>query len=91
MLAMDRISDRASRLTHAVASACGRPMWRRTAALDLYLAAIDGSWVRRLTSHEAADTQPRWSADGRSLFFVSTRSGSSQVWRLPLEGGEAQP
>ncbi len=59
--------------------------------LDLYLAATDGSRVRRLTSHEAADSQPRWSADGRSLYFVSTRSGQAQVWRLSLEGGEAQP
>ncbi|HSD65580.1 MAG TPA: S9 family peptidase, partial [Vicinamibacteria bacterium] len=36
-------------------------------------------------------SQPRWSPDGRSLYFVSTRSGSAQVWHLSLEGGEAQP
>jgi dipeptidyl aminopeptidase/acylaminoacyl peptidase len=29
--------------------------------------------------------------DGRSLYFLSTRSGSSQVWSLSLDGGEAQP
>src|SRR6185295_192374 len=28
-------------------------------------------------------------ADGKSLFFLSTRSGSSQVWQLPIDGGEA--
>jgi dipeptidyl aminopeptidase/acylaminoacyl peptidase len=46
--------------------------------------------VRRLTQNPAADSSPRWSPDSRSLYFLSSRSGSSQVWRIPLEGGEAQ-
>ncbi len=46
--------------------------------------------ARRLTQHPANDSNPRWSADGRYLYFLSTRSGSSQVWRIALEGGEAQ-
>ncbi|HTV22504.1 MAG TPA: S9 family peptidase [Polyangiaceae bacterium] len=44
---------------------------------------------RRLTQNAANDTSPRWSPDGKSLYFISTRSGTAQVWRLPLEGGEA--
>jgi len=28
--------------------------------------------------------EPRWSADGKSLWFLSTRGGSQQVWNLPL-------
>ncbi|HEY8508583.1 MAG TPA: hypothetical protein VIL32_09515, partial [Steroidobacteraceae bacterium] len=44
---------------------------------------------RRLTQHSANDSSPRWSADSRWIYFLSTRSGSSQVWRLPLAGGEA--
>lgn len=44
---------------------------------------------RRLTQHNANDSSPRWSADSRWIYFLSTRSGSSQVWRLPLAGGEA--
>ena len=56
---------------------------------DLWLVGVDGEGLVRLTSHEASDFNPRWSADGKSLFFLSTRSGSSQVWRLPLGGGEA--
>ena len=32
---------------------------------------------------------PRWSADGRSLYFLSGRGGSDQVWRAPVRGGEA--
>ncbi len=46
--------------------------------------------TRRLTQHPANDSNPRWSADGRYLYFLSTRSGSSQVWRIAPDGGEAQ-
>lgn len=56
---------------------------------DLWMVTLDGNVQRRLTTHEAGDFNPRWAADGKSLFFLSTRSGSSQVWRLPMEGGEA--
>ena len=34
------------------------------------------------------DTSPRFSPDGRTLLFLSTRSGKSQPWLLPLTGGE---
>ena len=44
---------------------------------------------RRLTQNPANDTTPRWSADSKFIYFLSTRSGSSQVWRLQLGGGEA--
>jgi dipeptidyl aminopeptidase/acylaminoacyl peptidase len=53
---------------------------------DLWLVGTDGDGLTRLTSNDAADTTPRWTPDGKSLFFLSTRSGSSQVWRLPVPG-----
>jgi len=30
---------------------------------------------------------PHWSADGKWIYFLSGRSGSSQVWRAPAAGG----
>ncbi len=36
------------------------------------------------------DTYPLPSPDGAWLGFLSRRSGSAQVWRLPLAGGEAE-
>lgn len=45
---------------------------------------------RRLTSHPENDGSAQWSADGRFIYFTSSRSGSSQVWRLDLNGGEAE-
>jgi dipeptidyl aminopeptidase/acylaminoacyl peptidase len=44
---------------------------------------------RQLTRDPAGESSPRWSPDGRLLYFLSPRSGSSQVWRLALAGGEA--
>jgi dipeptidyl aminopeptidase/acylaminoacyl peptidase len=55
---------------------------------DLWLVNMDGSGLTRLTSDPAADNNPRWAPDGKSLYFLSTRSGSSQVWRLPVGGGD---
>lgn len=43
----------------------------------------------RLTQSEASNTDPEWSPAGDAIYFLSARSGSSQVWRLPLGGGEA--
>ena len=61
---------------------------RRT---DLYLADVGGTWMRRLTTHEANDSSPRWAPDGRWLYFLSTRGGSQQVWKLPIDAGEPEP
>lgn len=43
---------------------------------------------KRLTSHASSSTDPEWSALGDAVYFLSTRSGSSQVWRIPAAGGE---
>lgn len=44
---------------------------------------------RRLTQHSSSDLHPRWSVDGTSIYFLSSRTGATQVWRLPFNGGEA--
>ncbi len=51
-------------------------------------AAEEGSVPAAVTAGPS-DTLPSPSPDGRWLGFLSRRSGSSQVWLLPLEGGEA--
>jgi dipeptidyl aminopeptidase/acylaminoacyl peptidase len=56
---------------------------------DLWLVAADGSGARPLTSDGAGYGNPRWSPDGGALYFLSTRSGSSQIWRLsPMATGK---
>jgi dipeptidyl aminopeptidase/acylaminoacyl peptidase len=49
-----------------------------------------GAQPRRLTEVATGDSSPRWAGDSRTLYFLSRRSGSSQVWRLVLPGGEPQ-
>ena len=59
---------------------------------DLWTVPADGDGTpRRRTSAEGGDWHPRFSPDGKSVHFLSTRSGDPQVWRLPLSGGEALP
>ena len=58
---------------------------------SLWLLAAPGkAEPQRLTTSKGNDSSPRWSPDGRSVYFLSSRSGSSQVWRLAPAGGEAQ-
>src|SRR5258705_92795 len=45
---------------------------------------------RQLTGGPGSDRQPRWSPDGKTLAFISTREGGAQVWLLPIGGGDAR-
>ncbi|PQO89331.1 peptidase S9 [Massilia phosphatilytica] len=44
---------------------------------------------QRLTSDTASSTDPEWSPNGDAIYFLSARSGSGQVWRVPAAGGDA--
>ncbi|MGC1524197.1 MAG: S9 family peptidase [Steroidobacteraceae bacterium] len=41
----------------------------------------------RLTDLGANSSSAEWSADGRFIYFLSNRSGSTQVWRVSAGGG----
>jgi dipeptidyl aminopeptidase/acylaminoacyl peptidase len=58
---------------------------------DLWLVNADGTGLKKLTQHEAADTSAVFAPDGKAIYFLSTRGGSAQVWKLPLDAGEPQP
>ena len=92
MLAMDRISDPqispdgkwivfVLRMTDLEANK-GRT--------DLWLVSVDGTKLRRLTSHPENDSNPRWAPDGKLVWFISDRTESSQVWRICIDGGGAE-
>jgi dipeptidyl aminopeptidase/acylaminoacyl peptidase len=57
---------------------------------DLWLLALGADEPpRRLTTHEENDGAADWGGSDRGVFFLSARSGSPQVWYLPVGGGEA--
>jgi dipeptidyl aminopeptidase/acylaminoacyl peptidase len=95
MLAMDRVreldvSPDGKFATFTVSSTNFTANKRRT---DVWLAALDGSVVRPLTSHADTDKgdsneSPRFTPDGKSILFISSRTGSSQVWRTSPAGGD---
>ncbi len=49
---------------------------------DLWLIGPDGTRQRRLTLDRAIETDPRWSADGRWLYFASDRTGVFNVYAI---------
>jgi dipeptidyl aminopeptidase/acylaminoacyl peptidase len=58
----------------------------------LFLAATDGKTPpKQLTNPNGKkDTHPRWSPDGRTILFESTRGGTGQLYTIqPFAGGEA--
>ncbi|MEW6981869.1 prolyl oligopeptidase family serine peptidase [Colwelliaceae bacterium 6471] len=62
-----------------------------TASRDnhLYIQDLQSGKSRQLTSHQSSEANVIFSSDGQRLYFLSSRSGSSQIWQLPLSGGEA--
>jgi dipeptidyl aminopeptidase/acylaminoacyl peptidase len=67
-------------------------MEKNRVARNLWLASTDKDKParRQLTATDKSDTHPRWSPDGKSILFESTRSGSSQLWIIDVAGGEAR-
>ena len=55
---------------------------------DIYRVDADGGDLRRMTRHESSDSSPAWAPDGRSFYFLSSRSDGTQIWRMPVDGGE---
>jgi TolB protein len=43
-----------------------------------------------LTQSSSIDTEPVHSPDGSSIYFVSDRGGSPQIYRMPASGGGAE-
>lgn len=57
---------------------------------QLWLLARAGGAPRQLTFGKQRNHSPQWSPDGKTLAFVSTRSGKTQIHLLPVDGGEAR-
>jgi dipeptidyl aminopeptidase/acylaminoacyl peptidase len=57
----------------------------------IWMIHASGGEALPMTAEGVTSEHPRWSPDGKSLAFISTRQGSKpQVWLLNRQGGEAQ-
>jgi dipeptidyl aminopeptidase/acylaminoacyl peptidase len=63
---------------------------RSEVATQIFLANADGSHRIQLTRGEKSATSPSFSPDGSYIYFVSERSGKSNVYRIRVAGGEAE-
>jgi dipeptidyl aminopeptidase/acylaminoacyl peptidase len=57
---------------------------------QIFVANADGSHRIQLTRGEKSSTGPQFSPDGRQVYFLSPRSGKTNVYRIPVAGGEAE-
>jgi len=54
---------------------------------DIYILNIDGSNLTQLTFHPGHDLSPKWSKNGKSLYFISQRGsekGEYNIWKMEL-------
>lgn len=54
---------------------------------DIWTISTNGNNLKRLTIHEAYDTNPKWSHDGSKLVFQSNRYGNNDVFSINATGG----
>ncbi len=53
---------------------------------DLTAGDVPAAW-RALTNGGAKELWPMWAADGKSLLYVSDRSGAENIWQTPVAAG----
>jgi dipeptidyl aminopeptidase/acylaminoacyl peptidase len=53
----------------------------------VWLAEVATGKMRQLTQGPGSDRSPRWSPDGQTLAFISSRQGGPQIWVIAAAGG----
>jgi Tol biopolymer transport system component len=57
---------------------------------NIYLMTADGRNEVVVAGHPAEDQLLDWTPDGKSLLFLSDRSGTWDIWRVRIDGGKQQ-
>ncbi|MBP1634895.1 MAG: peptidase prolyl oligopeptidase active site domain protein [Acidobacteria bacterium] len=91
MLKLDRVSDPqlSPDARHVAYVVTAVSLERNARDGDIWMVPVQGGKPVAIARSEKSDDTPRWSPDGRTLAFVSTRDGSSQVWLVAM--GPAGP
>ena len=57
---------------------------------ELFVMNIDGSDNHAITHTAKSESNAVWSADGNEIYFMSSESGSSQIWKMNADGSNRQ-
>jgi Tol biopolymer transport system component len=90
-----------ARLTMFGGPVTGSPRWspdgqyltfdsRPDGSADVFVVPAGGGQWRKVTTEKSNEVTPCFSADGKSIYFVSDRTGAWQVWKQAAEGGAAR-
>ena len=94
----DRDGSNATQLTFFGGPITGTPAWspdnrrivfdsRASGHAELYIVSADGGPSQRLITGTANASEPFWSADGRSIYFLTEEPDA--IWKVSAEGGTA--
>lgn len=53
---------------------------------DLYTVPAKGGEVKQITNTKFNEAQPGWRPDGQKITFLSSESGSMQLWEMNIDG-----
>jgi len=53
---------------------------------DLYVVPVEGGASKRITRTPFSENEATWSPDGSTIYFLSSESGSSQLWKMSKNG-----
>lgn len=56
----------------------------------LYLVPVSGGEPVLLAGKEASAHSPQWTKDGEAVYFMSSKSGDSQIWKVNTDGAGIQ-
>jgi Tol biopolymer transport system component len=57
-------------------------------SLDIFVIEFNEESVLNLTQNPGNDWDPNWAPDGKSIVFISDRSGEAEIYRAVLSNGE---
>ncbi len=61
-----------------------------TKPTQIYTIPLAGGTPTQITFAGEQNGSPRWSPDSRTIYFISNRGGSSQIWAMSPDGSDAR-